>query len=253
MFKMVEYLEAKAKAMKPMPKAILLEQSMTLMGKYKESADQIKARLVKQGYSVDMCVMDTLKHGLPQSRERTYLVGYNRVHTFKFPKPLKTVMPIERTLFPKKLDVESGPVGACKRARIRQALAEARQCGYNPDKETILIDIDSSDPYWKWRASESMTLTRGRSLSGGWFVSSRKRRQAVGEMLMLQGIPPRMLGDISLLSVTAIRSAIGNSMSVNILERLLPRVCWSIGISHKIDDMWENEAWVLNGGRFNVQ
>ena len=151
------------------------------------------------------------------------------------------------------LCVESAVVSKCKWARIRRACKEARQCGYNPDVDTILVDIDSSDPYWKWRAEESMTLTRGRSLSGGWFVSSRKRRQAIGEMLMLQGIPPMMLGDISSLTVTALRGAIGNSMSVNILERLLPRVCWPSGISlHKIDDLWKNEDWVLNGGRANI-
>ena len=95
-FKMVEYLEAKANANKPIPKAIVLEQSKTLMCRYKVILDQIKARLKKLEYRVDVCIMDTLKHGLPQSREHTYLMGYKMVHKFNFPEPLKTVMPIEK-------------------------------------------------------------------------------------------------------------------------------------------------------------
>ena len=94
-FNMAEYLEATANAEKPMPKAIVLEQSKTLAGRYKEILDQIKARLKKLEYRVDVCIMDTLKHGLPQSREHTYLVSYKMVHKFNFPEPLKTVMPIE--------------------------------------------------------------------------------------------------------------------------------------------------------------
>eukprot|EP00959_Pyramimonas_sp_CCMP1952_P126246 2640347-Pyramimonas_sp.AAC.1 len=53
------------------------------------------------------------------------------------------------------------------------------------------------------------------------------------------------------MSRTALLSAIGNAMSVNVLERILPRIAWSIGKLPQKMHVWDDESWALRGGRFN--
>jgi hypothetical protein len=46
------------------------------------------------------------------------------------------------------------------------------------------------------------------------------------------------------------KSAVGNAMSVNVLERLLQRTLWAAGITDSFVDPWKCEQWVRNGGHF---
>ena len=112
-------------------------------------------------------------------------------------------------------------------------IEEARAAGYDPNTEFIFIDVDASERFSQWRANESFTLTRARTKSGGWFITCRARRTTTKEMLMLQGIDPAVVGDFEKMPRTHFNTAIGNGMSANVLERLLPKIAYAAGILRK--------------------
>ena len=98
-----------------------------------------------------------------------------------------------------------------------------------------------------------MTLTRTRANTGGFYVTTLKRRTDTEEMMHIQGISSASLGDwVPHLKRTDVNAAIGNPMSVNVLERLIPRITYAIGLrQHKMKDPWESRRFVEGACRFH--
>lgn len=76
------------------PKAFILENVRSLMSDaHKESLEIILSKLKSIGYYVKADVLNSYDFGLPQNRERTFIVGIRndqKIHDeFKFPEPLK--------------------------------------------------------------------------------------------------------------------------------------------------------------------
>jgi site-specific DNA-cytosine methylase len=70
-----------------------------------------KARLQKVGYKVKARVLDSMRHGgIPQVRERTYVVAYKPFNgrKFHFPKSLKQCMPTSKVLDKKSSAAQDG-------------------------------------------------------------------------------------------------------------------------------------------------
>ena len=118
--------------------------------------------------------------------------------------------------------------------------------------DPVIVDIDASPEYWRWRAGESMALTRARAGAGGFYVTSKCRRFTSEEMLKLQGVRPAQMidekGGYYGLTQRQLNLAIGNAMSSNVLERLLPRVCLASGLTPMHSDPWQGPKFVQNGG-----
>ena len=132
-------------------------------------------------------------------------------------------------------------------------MEEAKEAGYDPDKTPIFVDVDASEGFRQWRAQESMTLTRTRAKSGGFYLTSHSRRLTTSEMLKLQGIHPRLVGDLTKIPTGEANASIGNAMSANILERLLPRIAYATGLikePHK--DSWLEPDFISKCGRFSA-
>ena len=131
-------------------------------------------------------------------------------------------------------------------------MADCKDLGINPDKVPCFVDVDCSDGGWRsWRASESMTLTATRCKMGGWYVSTLKRRLDMEEMLRFQGWSKHFMGDMGALADGQILHAVGNAMSCNVLERLLPRLAYVTGVvKEKPLDAWKSKSFVLKGARF---
>lgn len=137
-----------------------------------------------------------------------------------------------------------------------QALNESTEAGYKPHKTPIFVDVDASEAFRQWRASQCMTLTRTRTQSGGYYVTSLDRRLTTAEMLKLQGVVPENIGDTRGIPTREINASIGNAMSACVLERILPRVAWVIGHLPGVQpprDEWSDPNFVAKGGRFQQQ
>ena len=80
-----------------------------------------------------------------------------------------------------------------------------------------------------------MSLTRARTQSGGWWVSTHRRRLTTSEMLKLQGMRPDLVG-MNRLAPNILKPAIGNAMSANVIEMIVCRLLYTCGLCPKMED-----------------
>ena len=74
-------------------------------------------------------------------------------------------------------------------------------------------------------------LTATRCASGGHFITHKGRMMTTSEMCRLQGLPPNRINyGKAKVSRAKFSKAIGNMMSVNVLQRLLPPLLRSAGL-----------------------
>ena len=179
--------------------------------------------------------MNSRTHGgVPQNRNRLYIVGGIRKHgplshgplsSEFWPKPLPTpsLTSILDLRTSKRIPVlPSSPVARGKYMNIMKELKAKR---IRPRKHSICIDFDANKARWMRDVSPCLTATRGRT--GGFFVTRLGRKFTVHEMMRLQGISePEAL--VVNCSKARIGHMIGNSFTQSVFERLffalLPRL-----------------------------
>ena len=109
-------------------------------------------------------------------------------------------------------------------------------------QDSIVLDLHAGKNFRHWTRGYSPCLTAARCKSRGYYVTRAQRRFTVTDMLILQGMQVGRV-DWQALNVAegSFGHMIGNSMSVNVLERLLPRVLMSAGLVPRdsVPDWWE--------------
>merc|ERR1712079_149102 len=116
-------------------------------------------------------------------------------------------------------DLLPPPSQTTARENVESVFREQKSKGCDPLQVSFLVDCDSSPHRMKCTKGFSPCITCSRG-SGHW-VTSRKRRLTKAEMMRLQGIEPENFKVV--VSDTQLGKQIGNSMSVNVLERVLLR------------------------------
>ena len=182
-------------------------------------------------YNIYWQMMDTQNHGIPHSRPRYYFIGILKRWdrgTFTFPEPCRS-RPLESFLenqvrrpTPLDLPPENQKVA---RANVIAFLEKMQAKGHDVLSETWTLDCDSS--LYRAGAMHGVCccLTRSRPL--GHWISNRGRRLTLLEHMRLQGISddfPIFIGEMEF------RQHLGNSMSVNVLERLLVSLLPAAGL-----------------------
>jgi len=106
------------------------------------------------------------------------------------------------------------------RGNVKNALRSLKRAGSDPLQEPWIVDCDSSEGRAKWQdgISPCITVSRG---AGHW-VTNRGRRLTKEEMMRLQGMDPTTFK--LAVSETQLGKQLGNTMSVNVLERLFARL-----------------------------
>ena len=125
---------------------------------------------------------------------------------------------------------------------IKSARAASEKQGLGWTRDAIFVDIDASTQRENWRSREAPCITRARGGSGGPFISKLNRRTTTSELMRLQGFHPSEIPwEKHGLSRNAVGMALGNAMSANVLQRILPRALWSAGLlSERPVDRWED-------------
>ena len=91
-----------------------------------------------------------------------------------------------------------------------------------------------------------LTFIRHQSQSRplGYFITSRGRAMSLDEMMRLQGMTPKKINRS--VSNIELGKQIGNSMSVNVLERLLVKILPAVGLTPPLLDPWLSRDGLSN-------
>ena len=253
-FSMVACCEQRLAASADLPKALVIENSSFLLSRHRGVFRELRSRLQACGYEVRAKVMNTKHNGLPQDRERAYIVALRIVEgrDFRFPVSLGETVPLKHILHEKSKIVSSRPPeSATNRRNLKTAIRQAKQKGYDPEVQNMFVGLDASERFASWRHDLCPCITRSRAAQGGFYITSRKRRLSTAEMLKLQGIRPENMRKYRGMSPGVLNAAVGNAMSACVLERLLPRIAYAIGcIPERMPDEWCHPGFIAAGGRF---
>jgi len=189
------------------PKAFLLENVKRLKTHDKgRTLEVILQKLKGLGYTVYYKVLNTLDFGVPQKRERIFIVGFLNPIRFIFPKPIGKYEPLSKFLS-KEEDVD-------EKYYLSDRLKEKRLKAVKPNPpnpsiwhENIGGNI-SALPY-------SCALRAGGSYN--YLVVNGVRRLTDREMLRLQGFPEDFIIN---LPYTQARKVAGNSVTVTVIKAI---------------------------------
>lgn len=189
------------------PKAFLLENVKRLTTHDKGRTFQIILQTLQElGYTVYYKVLNTLDFGLPQKRERIYIVGFLDKLDFSFPEPLGYYKPLSDVL---QKDDEIDSSYFLSDVLKEKRLSALKKAAPFPSiwHENIGGNI-SALPY-------SCALRAGGSYN--YLVVNGVRRLTGREMLRLQGFPDSFKINIP---YSQVRKVVGNSVSVPVIEAI---------------------------------
>ena len=244
-WKAVEFAELKK------PKAIVLEQVPTLRSpRYRWIFLGIKARLRKAGYSFSYKKLNTSQHGLPQHRPRLYIAAMREdalVQDFKWPKALTEPPPSLRTVLGgslskkrKHADIDLATESNTVQRNARWAIQKAKDKGIDLHHTTLVVDAGASERYQHRSVNVMPCVTRARGQGRGYLLMRHAwcRWARTRDVARVQGINFKRY-NTSGLSKRQLGAMVGNAMSRNILDRVLPRVLYSVGALCRLPgDKW---------------
>jgi DNA (cytosine-5)-methyltransferase 1 len=194
-----------------MPSAFLLENVKHLKGHDQGRTFKIIVKKLEAlGYNVHHTVLNALDFGLPQKRERTFIVGFLENVNFSFPEPLN----IEASL----TDFLDNDNEVDKSLFVSERIKQKRfeKCKANPPFPSIWHENKSGNisalPY-------SCALRAHGSYN--YLLVNGIRRPSAKEFLRLQGFPENFK---IVVSYTQLRKQAGNSVPVPVVRAIAKEI-----------------------------
>jgi len=198
-FDIVKILEEKR------PKGFVLENVKRLVSHNKgETMKQIINSLKELGYSVDYRILNALDYGLPQKRERVFIVGFHEQMSFRWPEKVKHRVPLSEIL-EKNVDSKYYASEYIKNKRKKRHVATEYPAIWHENKAGNIC----SYPY-------SCALRSG--ASHNYLLVNGERRLTPREMLRLQGFPDSFK---VVVADSQLRKQAGNTIPVNLVQAVL--------------------------------
>ncbi len=207
-FDIARILEAKR------PRAFVLENVKLLAGHDQgRTLKRIIKTLTDLGYQTEYRVLNALEFGLPQKRERIWIVGFSEPTYVTWPQGGRPMMPLSQIL------EKNVPQSFYASERIR----EKRWSIFRPTSEPTIWHENkaghvSAYPY-------SCALRAGASYN--YLLVNGERRLTPREMLRLQGFPENF--KIACTN-SQTRKQAGNSLPVNVAEAVISRVLLAMNL-----------------------
>ena len=193
------------------PSAFLLENVRQLVSHNKgRTFAVIQEKLSQLGYTIYYEILNALDFGLPQKRERVFIVGFQEPITFDFPKGIGEYKPLSEILEP---DDEVDP-NLFASAHIRKSRRD--KCKINPFFPSIWHENKGGNisvlPF-------SCALRAGASYN--YLLVNGVRRLSGREMLRLQGFPEdfKIVGNMMQL-----RKQTGNSVAIPVVHAIAEKM-----------------------------
>ena len=193
------------------PSAFLLENVKQLLTHDKgQTFAVIQEQLSEFGYTIYHKVLNALDFGLPQKRERIFIVGFREPIAFEFPNPIDAYKPLSEILEPDE-DIEPNLFAS---ARIQKSRRE--KCKGTPFFPSIWHENKGGNisvlPF-------SCALRAGASYN--YLLVNGVRRPSGRELLRLQGFPEdfKIVGNMM-----QIRKQIGNSVAIPVVHAIAEKM-----------------------------
>ena len=198
------------------PRAFLLENVKRLKthdnGK---TFEIIKNKLLQLDYDIHYKVLNTLDFGLPQKRERTYIVGFKKKTNFEFPIGNRSFKELSKVLENNK-DVDKSYFLSKKILKKREKKIKSKK-NLKLFKERTVVHENIGGNLSP--LNYSCALRAGGSYN--YLAVDGIRRLTGREMLRLQGFPEKYKIDAP---YTQIRKLAGNSVSVPVIEKIAEKM-----------------------------
>jgi len=202
------------------PKAFVLENVKQLVShRNGYTFTRIIETLKSLGYFVNYKVLNALDYGLPQKRERVFIVGYEKNIDFIWPQKILNYKPLDKIL-EKNVDEKYYASQAIQEKRNFKHTSKYQPAIWHENKAGNI----SSYPY-------SCALRAGASYN--YLLVDGVRRLTPREMLRLQGFPDKYK---IVVNDGQIRKQAGNSLPVNAAEAVLKKL-----LPFLINDLKEND------------
>lgn len=201
-FEIARILEAKK------PAAFLLENVKSLAGHNKgRTMARIMDTLAGLGYHADHRVLNALDFGLPQKRERVFIVGFRTPSRFQWPSKKIPMTPLNKIL------ERHVPETFFASEHIRKK----RLCRQQPTKETTIWHENKSGNISAWPFSCALRA----GASHNYLLVDGKRRLTPREMFRLQGFPEefKIIG-----SYSQSKKQAGNSLPIPVAQAVLEKI-----------------------------
>lgn len=234
-------------------KAFILENVKGLVNHDKGRTLQIISEALDDaGYDFDYKVLNSIDYGVPQMRERIYIVGVRKdLHTlpFKWPEPVcsKDIREYLIDDDSKILDINNGTFQKYLNNKYNKGK-------FNMDEilkqEYLVLDWRQSD--LRLYEGKCPTLRTGRH--GILYVKNGQLRKLSGyEGLLLQGFPKELAekAKIEGISDSKLLAQAGNAMTVNVIQYICEELlnCLEINKNKGEDKQMTIEDLVLRGSR----
>ena len=235
------------------PKLVVFENVKGLQDVcHRPILNDILDSLTSSGYRCWHRVLNTMDHGIPQKRERLYIVAVRcdvgpRLEFF-WPAPLRRCIPL-KTLLAREGEkaTPAFPPAELHNGRALRLVTKAVEAvlknspTFDLAARSLVVDIGCTNKFAHHTVDHFPTLTAGRASERGWWIVDLGRQVSTRDMALLQGLSTELPYAAAGVSAARMSHMLGNSMSLNVLGRLLPRALAMAGISPKdqrVADPW---------------
>ena len=210
-YKAVEYIETHK------PKYFILEN---VKGFYTAREGKVFAQIMFRlnnldNYSIGAATLNTKDYGVPQSRQRMYVVGVPKDQHFEFPL-ISPCPPLADFLENSTAEATLTPFAEASLGFYREKIPHL-------DENCHVVDLSVTKDYV--RSGKVNICPCLRVNSSRFYVTTLRRYLTTRECLRLQGFPDSWE---SVCSDTQTRKQCGNAMSVNVLVKLFQRILTEI-------------------------
>lgn len=234
-------------------KAFVMENVKGLVNHDGGRTLQIISELLSDaGYDFDYKVLNSLDYGVPQMRERIYIIG---VHEDEHQLPFKWPEPVEKPDLREYLIDDSNKVLSVDDETFQKYLNNK----YNKDKfdineilkqDYLVLDTRQSD----LRIYEGKVPTLRAGRHGILYVKDGQLKKLSGyEALLLQGFPKELADKAKMNRIAdgKLLTQAGNAMTVNVIERITKQLleCLNVKKGENKKMSKGNEDLVLRGSR----
>ena len=197
-------------------------------------------------YDVQWHVFNSKNFGVPQNRERVYIIGRRSNALVKYydhqaficnvmSHATSCVPSIRKFLNitgerPSTIDIRTMATSNIMRKNLTAAHTTLSAAGVKPHLADVVVDLASGQGLNMMHdLCPTITRTRGYGLS--YFLTSATRRLTAFELCQLQGLQPSVVKWDDDMPVSAIGSLAGNAMTISVLATILREALLSTGLA----------------------